>query len=523
MYKIGIDVGGTHTDGVLLDWQGKSHAWGKTTTTASLEAGVKTIVKQLLTKAHLSPCSIQNVIVGTTHATNAILEGKNLLKVGLLRLLDGKPRFPSPGFGWPLNLKEQVIAAYETCEGGYECDGRSSTKFNLAQIKQALMYLMDKGVEAISVVGSFSPLNGQQEKEVGFVIQELAGKNFPFSLSHQIGGIGLIERENATLLNSALKKVIAQGFCHVEEVLRQLGIEASLWLTQNNGSLLSLQEAIDFPIKTIGAGPTNSFVGATRLCGAQEAIVVDIGGTSTDIGIVEGGYARSSLQAAAIGGIPLHFSMPDMISLAFGGGSHVQLKDHHTFQVGPQSVARELKVQSRVFGGSTLTLTDVGIAAGYLQLEDSFQEKIGLNSSYAKEMITYVCQKIYQGIIRLRGKRHEFPVILVGGGASLLQPLFKDFGLKGWAPIEASVANAYGAGLAEVSSVIDGVFSLKEREKVLNDLKEQAKQQAIAKGANPKQIRIANISILPFAYTSDALAKVVITASGPHRNLMENI
>ena len=123
------------------------------------------------------------------------------------------------------------------------------------------------------------------------------------------------------MLNSALKNVIATGFASIEDVLKQLNLKASLWLTQNNGSLLSLSEALEFPIKTIGAGPTNSFMGASRLCGINEAIVVDIGGTSTDIGIVEGGYARSSLQAAAIGGVALHFAMPDMISLALGGGS----------------------------------------------------------------------------------------------------------------------------------------------------------------------------------------------------------
>ncbi len=519
MYTIGIDIGGTHIDGVLLDNQGKNHAWGKTTTTALLNEGVKIILEQLLKQAAIPPNAIDSVVIGTTHATNAILEGKDLLKVGLLRLLDGKPRFPSAGFGWPHFLKQKVIGACETCEGGYECDGRASSRFNRQEIKAAIQGLLENEVEAISVVGAFSPLNGYQEQEVGILIQELAGAEFPFSLSHQIGGIGLIERENAALLNSALKKVIANGFNSMECVLKQLNIQASLWLTQNNGSLLSLEDAIHFPIKTIGAGPTNSFMGASRLCGIHEAIVVDIGGTSTDIGIIEGGYARSSLQAAAIGGVPLHFAMPDMVSLALGGGSHVQIRDGQSFQVGPQSVSRKLQQLSRVFGGPTLTLTDAGVAAGCLLVEGGKRDKIGLSSLEAKEIVKDVCQQIHQSILRLRGNRHEFPVILVGGGASLLQPLFQDFGLKGWMPAEAAVANAYGAGLAEVSSLVDVVVSLKEREKILEQLKEQAKAQAIAKGADPNQVRIAAVSILPFAYTSEALAKVVMTASGPRINM----
>lgn len=514
MYTIGIDIGGTHTDGVILNAQGKSLAHGKITTTIPLHQGVKTLITQLLKKTSIDPHAIKSVVMGTTHATNAILEGKNLLKVGLLRLMIGKPQFPSPGFNWPPLLKHAMIGAYETCEGGYECNGKTSSKFHLQEVKNSIERLLEKGCEAISVVGTFSPINGQQENEASRMIQELAGKDFPISLSHQIGGIGLIERENATLLNSALKKVIFEGFISMEQALQQMNIHAPLWLTENNGSLLSLDEAIHFPIKTIGAGPTNSFIGATKLCGIQEAIIVDMGGTSTDVGIVEGGYTRSSLQAAAVGGISLHFSMPDMISLAIGGGSHIQYQNS-SFQIGPQSVAKQLKKLSRVFGGSILTLTDAGVALNLLQIEEGKKENIELSIEEAQTIVKKTCQQIYQAILRLRGKKHDMPVILVGGGAALMKPLIQDFGLNGWIPAEAAVANAYGAGLAEISSVVDKVVSLKEREKVLHELKEQAKEQAMIKGAQKNQIRIAGISILPFAYTSNALAKVVITASGP--------
>lgn len=515
MHAIGIDIGGTHTDGVLLDATGKSLKIGKTTTTACLSKGVKTMIEHLLKLADIEASSIRCVAVGSTHATNAILEGKGLIPVGLLRLLDGRPRFPSPGFGWPSGLKEKVIMGWEACEGGYECDGRASSRFNIQEVKEAIDRLLVKGCAAISVAGSFSPLNGDQEQSVGSLIQEMAGKNFPFTLSHQIGGIGLIERENAAILNSALKNVISTGFVSIEKVLKELGIQGPLWLTQNNGSLLALDEALRFPIKTIGAGQTHSFLGASRLCGVHDAIVVDMGGTSTDIGIVEGGYARVSLQAASIGGVSLHFSMPDMISLPLGGGSHVLEKEGRLFQISHQSVARELRNLSKVFGGPILTLTDAGVAAGCLELDGGKGEAAGLSQAEAKTIVADACRQIYQAIVRLRGRRRDLPVILAGGGAPLMQPLLQDFGLDGWMPKDACVANAYGAGMAEISSVSDVVASLKERKKVLEELKEGAKMQAIAMGADPQFVRIAGISILPFAYTPEALAKVVITASGP--------
>lgn len=514
MYTIGIDIGGTHTDGVLLNSQGKIQSWGKSTTTIDLEAGVKIIISSLLAQAYISPADIQAVMIGTTHATNAILEEQHLLPVGLIRLLDGKPRFPSPGFSWPMGLKQKVINAYETCEGSYECDGRASARFNKQTVKIAILRLLEKGVKAFSVVGAFSPLNGTLEQEVGHLIQDLTGPHFPYSLSHQIGGIGFIERENATLLNSALKHVMAKGFVNIQQILKQLNIQAPLWMTQNNGSLMSLEEALEFPIKTIGAGPTNSFMGAVRLCGVQDALVVDMGGTSTDIGIVEKGYARSSLHAATIGGIPLHFAMPDMISLALGGGSHITFKEQDECQIGPHSVAKKLATLSKVFGGSHLTLTDVGIAADLLHIEQADKHMIGLSCIEAKSIALKACQQVYQSLVRLKGRQKELPIILVGGGAALLRPLLHDFQLEGWIPELASIANAYGAGLAEVCGVVDQVVSLKERETVLEQLKQQAKTLAITKGADPQQVRITSLSILPFAYTTDALAKVVITASG---------
>ncbi len=515
MYTIGIDIGGTHTDAVLLDASGKTAAWAKGTTTHPLTDGVKGIIQNVLQQANLCSACIKTVIMGTTHATNAILEGSQLLKVGLIRISDAKPLSPSPGFGWPRTLQKQVIGATQVIDGGYECDARGSRRFSLIQARDAIEKLLDAGVEAISIVGAFAPLNGEQERLIGCLVKELAGSDFPVSFSHEIGGIGLIERENATLLNSALKKVIVQGFAQLEQILQDLNICASVWLTQNNGSLLSLAEARLFPIKTIGAGPTNSFIGASRLCGLDEAIVVDVGGTSTDIGLIEGGYARSSLQAATIGGIPLHFAMPDMISLALGGGSLIKNWEAGDIQIGPNSVARYLKMSSQVFGGSILTLTDAAVAAGHFSVSGGMPSKIVLKQDQAQTVIRHVCKQVYQSIKVIQGKRKGVPVIVVGGGASLLQPLFEAFELEGIIPERAGIANAYGAGLAEVSGVIDSVVSLKEREAVLDGLKNQAIQAAIKKGADASQIRIASLSILPFAYTTDALAKVLVTASGP--------
>lgn len=512
MYTLGIDIGGTHTDGIIINHAGQKLAWAKTATTTPLTEGVQKLIAQLTQS--VNPAQIGNVILGTTHATNAILEAKGLLKVGLLRLSDSLPKSPTVGFGWPSLLKNAAIAGMESTFGGYDFNGRPSSRFNRSQVQKAIAKLLDQKAEAISVVSAFATINGSQENEVAEIIAAMAGNNFPVTLSHQIGGIGFIERENATLLNSALKNVMSEGFGSIAALLLQYRIKASLWMTQNNGSIVNMEEAIAFPIKTIGAGLTNSFIGATKLVGVADAVVVDIGGTSTDIGVVEGGYARTSLHAATIGGIALHCALPDILSLPLGGGSILNHCPTSGWQIGPHSVAKELTQLSQVFGGSTLTLTDAGVVAGKLPIAND-RTKIFLTVQEGDKILSQICHTIHRAVIRLRGKKQDLPVIVVGGAAPLLQKLYTEFQLAGTMPELGGIANAFGAALAEVSASVNVVVSLDNREKTLNELKEQALRKACEKGADPAKVRIAQLSAYPLTYASGNLAKVSVLASGP--------
>jgi N-methylhydantoinase A/oxoprolinase/acetone carboxylase beta subunit len=514
MYTIGIDIGGTHTDGVIIDEAGQKVAWSKTPTTMPVTIGLQKLLSHL-TK-NVSTEKIGSVIMGTTHATNAILQTHGLLKVGLLRLSDALPQSPSVGFGWPIELKNEVIAGMEVVYGGYDYDGRPSSRFDRSQVQRGVEKLLKHKAQAISVVCSFATLNGAQELEVANLIAEIAGNDFPVTLSHHIGGIGFIERENATLLNSALKGVMVEGFGSMEQLLSECNIHAPLYMTQNNGSIVTMAEAIACPIKTIGAGLTNSFIGASKLAGINDAIVVDIGGTSTDIGVIESGYARASLHAATIGGISLHCALPDMLSLSLGGGSIVGEKCGGGWKVGPQSVAKELPKYSQVFGGSSLTLTDVGVAAGKLVIP-GVNGSVSLSTAEARKILSQICEDIHRSIMRLKGKKGDVPVIVVGGAAPLLESLHAEYKLPGFIPADCGIANAYGAALAEVSGTIELITSLENREKVLQSLKEQAMIKACQKGADPKKVRIAQLSVLPLAYAPGSLAKVCVMASGPRQ------
>lgn len=504
---IGIDIGGTNTDAVLVDSEGRILSAVKTTTTGDISIGVATALQQLLKQTLTPPEKIQGVFVGTTHATNAILQKKDLFRVGVLRIAGQRPETLPPGFSWPQDLKNAVIAEVETINGGLECHGGMLTPFCEREACQALQKLKRAQVESLAIIGVFSPLNGMQEREMANLSREVLGPSFPLSLSCEIGGIGFIERENSTILNACLKKVMQQGFDSLQATCRSLCLTCPLMITQNDGSLIAVQRAIDYPILTISAGPTNSFIGGSRLSGKENAIIVDIGGTSTDVGLVRQGFPLRSLNKSTIGGVLLNFPMPDVLSIALGGGSKV---DCSAPLIGPASVGKALATQALSFGGNVLTLTDVALVMGYTSIPYADPTRVHLNPVQGNIIFDQIKNRIQELTIKIQGEHNNLPLIFVGGGAGLLPPSF----LQGEIPPYFDVANAYGAALAEISGSIDTVVSLQNREEVLQELYTQAKQKAIDQGANPMTLRLIDQQIIPYSYVPNQMARVIVRYCG---------
>ena len=287
--RIGIDIGGTHTDGVVVNGSNQIVKEAKVITTRPLENGFRTLLQKL------STANITRICVGTTHATNAFLEQKNLAKVGVLRLQAHGCMIP-PCFGWPFS----PLAGHITLAGGYDCDGGPLGIISPHEVIDATNALLQQGAEVIAVVGMFSPLFPEQEKEVEEILKGHF-PNLPVTMSHTMGGLGILERENSAILNAALVPEMKRGFEKLQMCMDDLRIKAPLYITDNRGSLMTLHEALAFPIRTVAAGPTNSFIGATKLAGHQTAVVVDVGGTSTDVGVVRSGYPRRSFMKSSRG------------------------------------------------------------------------------------------------------------------------------------------------------------------------------------------------------------------------------
>ncbi|MCL4229746.1 hydantoinase/oxoprolinase family protein [Candidatus Dependentiae bacterium] len=508
-YTIGVDIGGTNTDAVLVRQDTAIHATTKVTTTDSIDTGFTQALKNLLEQTSLLPSQISGVFVGTTHGTNAILQCEDLFRVGTIRITGSHSTLLPSCSGWPQNLKTAIHAGIHTISGGFECDGRKTAPIDRQEVYNAVNSLIDAGAESIAIVGTFSPINHEQELEVATHIASIC--TIPTSLSHQLGGIGFFERENSTILNAALKKSMSHGFAALQTSLEQLGMTCPLYVTQNNGTLLSLEEALAFPVLTISAGPTNSFVGSTKLANVSDAIVADIGGTSTDVGIVHNGFARRSLHTSSIGGIMLNFPMPDVLSIGLGGGSHLK-QNTHDIEVGPMSCGKRLKQQAYAFGGNTLTLTDAALLLQNVTIAGADTSRIPMARQDAKAFLDKAQDAIQTLAKKIAGPHGQLPLLLTGGASAL----FKHTVLAEQAiiPEFADVANAYGAALAEISGTIDTVVCLEKREAIIESLIKQATEQAIARGAAPNNIRVVEQEIVPYHYMPMKMARVKITVAG---------
>ena len=321
--RIGIDVGGTNTDAVILDPNDQVLASAKSPTTQDVTSGIDQALRAVLAESNVAPTAIRYAMLGTTHCTNAIVTRRGLNRVGVIRLGAPATGAIEPLLTWPQDLRHTVCAHSCILHGGHEYNGEPIAALDRDEIRTAAQQLTGH-VGAVAITGVFSPVNPDHEHQARDVLREELGPDIPISLSNEIGSISLLERENATVLNAALISVARTAIDGFEQAIRQLQIPATLFLGQNDGSLMSVDYALQYPIFTIASGPANSIRGAAYLSQLREAIVIDIGGTTTDVGILQKGFPRESALAVEIGGVQTNFRMPDLLSIGLGGGSHVQ-------------------------------------------------------------------------------------------------------------------------------------------------------------------------------------------------------
>ena len=512
-YRLGIDVGGTHTDAVILDEAYRVIASVKATTTVDVSKGIYSAMRQVVEKSGVPVSDIRHAMLGTTHCTNAIVERKRLNQVAIIRIGAPATLAIKPLVGVPDDLREILGKHTHIVRGGHEFDGREIAELDEEKIR-AIGRELNGQVDSVAITSVFSPVSAVHEERAAEIIREEMGPDVALSLSSEIGSVGLLERENATILNAAIVNVArstADGFV---KALEQEGIHAEIFFGQNDGTLMSVEYTVKYPILTIACGPTNSLRGAAYLTDRPDALVVDVGGTTTDVGVLVDSFPRQSSLAVEIGGVRTNFRMPDIAAIGLGGGTIIRLEDDGSFQIGPQSVGHRLNEEGLIFGGDTLTATDVAAALGVIELGD--RDKVAhLDRSLLEAVYARMVEMVEETIDKMKTSADPVPVMLVGGGGILFPTRLKGAS-EVIRPENAGVANAIGSAISQVSGQVEKIFLIDEmgREAALEEAKRLAFEEAAKAGADAESLIIVDLEEVPLSYLPGNATRIRAKAAG---------
>ena len=518
MYKLGIDVGGTNTDAVLIDENLHVLADIKCPTTGDIYDGILNALRTVLKVSGVDKSQIRQAMLGTTQCTNAIVERKNLAPIGILRLGAPATLGIPPMVDWADDIRKICVES-AVIGGGFEYDGKELAPLDVDAARVFFLRMKDKGVKSIAISSVFSTVRNGHELAAAKLCREVMGEDVHVSISSEIGSMGLIERENATILNAALWKVAERFTNGFAQSLADEGItHADVYLSQNDGTLMTMEHARRYPILTVACGPTNSIRGASYLSRLQNAIVIDVGGTTTDFGVIQNGFPRESSVAVTIGGVRTNFRMPDVVSIGLGGGSIVRQKPDGTVTVGPDSVGYEITKKALVFGGDTLTATDIAVRLGMYQLGDP-AKVADVPLDLAQKAMVAIRGMVEDAIDSMKVSSADIDVILVGGG-SIILPEDLAGAAKVIKPEHFGCANAIGSAISKVSGTFEQLINYDEipRDKALEQAKADAIDAAVAAGAIRETVEIIEAEDVPLAYYTGHTNRVKVKAAGDLAN-----
>jgi len=549
-YRLGVDVGGTNTDAVILDRSDQVLAKAKVPTTPDVTGGIVAALDKVIgmssaaavpTREDALPARghprtpdgpeppavsrITHAMLGTTHATNAVLERRKLHRVAVIRIGAPATLGVRPMFEWPADLTGVVSAGATVVAGGIEFDGRDLSPFDEDAVARFLGLVAGR-CDGVAITSVFAPVSPRHELLAAEIVKRELGE-VHVSLSHEIGSVGLLERENATILNAALAGVASDVASALGQALAAHNLSPVTFFAQNDGTLMALDHALRYPVLTIGSGPANSIRGAAFLTGRTDALVADVGGTSTDVGVLVNGFPRESSQGVEIGGIRTNFRMPDLVTIALGGGTVVSGALGQTLpggergvRLGPQSVGYRLRDEALVFGGSTPTLTDSAVATGRASLGDPSLAQPALRLLKAASRAADLA--LADAIDRVKTAKGDLTLIAVGGGSILIPDELPGVS-EVIRPDHFDAANAIGAAIASVSGQVDRIFHFGPggRKAALDEASQEARDHAVAAGADPDTVQIVELEEIPLAYLTSPAVRIRAKAAGALGGLYE--
>ncbi len=378
-YRLGVDVGGTFTDVLLVDEESGSTWRAKTASTPEDQsAGVLHGIDKVCAEAAVERSEVAHVLHGTTVATNAILEGKGatvglVTTAGFRQVLQIARSFVPGGLaGWIIWPKPEPLAALENTVEAPEriaSDGTVVRELDEDAARAGLRKLRDNGVEAlaVSLINAFA--NDAHEQRIAELAkQELPGVEISLS-SVVLPEMREYERALTTVANGYVQPQVARYLANLSAKLTEEGVPAALSILRSDGGLTTADAAISSPVTMLLSGPAGGVAGAVWVAeqsGHSELLTFDMGGTSTDVALVQNGQARIGRETK-VGDLTVRASAVDVRTVGAGGGSIAHVPElTKALRVGPQSAGAEPGPAAYGAGGTEPTVTDANVVLGYL-------------------------------------------------------------------------------------------------------------------------------------------------------------
>lgn len=514
---IGLDVGGTHTDVVLLNKQGIVRDLKVPTEASDL---FQTVLKGLssITK-DVEPESIQRIVLSTTLTTNAIVQNK-VPPVGVI--VTGGPGLDPAYF--------QTNEHYYPASGSIDHRGREIDPIDPDEIKVIGQHFLAQDIHHLGVIGKFSTRNPIHEIQIKEQLGHIFEKVF---LGHRMSGhLNFPRRIATTYLNAAVYPIHKTFFEAVHQSLKTKGLNLPIRILKADGGNMRFESSIDIPGQTILSGPAASVMGAVAFAPAdKETLVLDIGGTTTDMAVLIDGVPLLAPLGIKLGGMKTLIRSLDTYSIGIGGDSHVRLKGN-VIEVGPERVGAAM-----AYGGPVPTPTDALFVLGRMQNGDRQKAARGIQSlatglevsleTAAEKIVAQACRKILNEARSMVDRLNQKPVytiheiqegyrldpkdiMILGGPAPFFAPeIEKQSGFNVQVVPKWSIVNAIGAALARTTCEVSLFADTEQgsaiasgenyraqiqrdfsRDEALETVYGLLKEKAIRRGADPEHLEM---------------------------------
>lgn len=396
-FMLGVDVGGTFTDFSLYNTDTKEiQNFKRSSTPDDPSRAIVSGIIQILEECGIAPEEVAFLGHGTTVATNALIEKKGartglITTYGFKDLMEiGNQKRPSL-YNLLKDKPESLIVPGCKCEVRERIlhDGTVKLPLNEEDVRNAVAYLKEQKVDSIAVCTLFSFINPVHEKRIKEIISEEFPEAYVTISSELVNEFREYPRLSTAVLNSYLGPVMKKYVRNFENSVREVGIETKPYVTQSNGSIISIAETVDYPIKTAVSGPSAGAVGASYLSGLSgehKIITFDMGGTSADISLIQNGKLQVSYDRY-VEGYPARVPMIDIITVGAGGGSIAKIDEGGAMKVGPRSAGAVPGPACYMRGGEEPTVTDANIMLGKLNRYKILGGKMDVDRSLAEAAI----------------------------------------------------------------------------------------------------------------------------------------